>query len=210
MFKQCWRKHSAHARVEFYPAQLVWKNKRRTAWQSGWWRIYHARWLFWRQIFQALQKRVAWLITAANLTQGERITSIRGDSTRWIDEHRPIGMQYLQAINELAQFFNQTLYTGIRRSEAHYARYPAGFGYQWHSDNPQGRDERVLSAVFYLNEGWGAHDGGEIIVIDQHDIQQQLQPQGNRLVIFNSNLVHQVAITHRERFSIATWWEKMG
>ena len=119
-------------------------------------------------------------------------------------------MQYLQAINELAQFFNQTLYTGIRRSEAHYARYPAGFGYQWHSDNPQGRDERVLSAVFYLNEGWGAPDGGEIVVIDQHDTQQQLQPQGNRLVIFNSNLVHQVAITHRERFSIATWMRKDG
>ena len=50
----------------------------------------------------------------------------------------------------------------------------------------------------------------EIIVIDQHDIQQQLQPQGNRLVIFNSNLVHQVAITHRERFSIATWMRKDG
>lgn len=161
--------------------------------------------------FQALQKESGLIdYQAANLTQGERITSIRGDSTRWIDERCPIGMQYLQAINELAQFFNQTLYTGIRRSEAHYARYPAGFGYQWHSDNPQGRDERVLSAVFYLNEGWGAHDGGEIVVIDQHDTQQQLQPQGNRLVIFNSNLVHQVAITHRERFSIATWMRKDG
>ena len=106
--------------------------------------------------FQALQKESGLIdYQAANLTQGERITSIRGDSTRWIDERCPIGMQYLQAINELAQFFNQTLYTGIRRSEAHYARYPAGFGYQWHSDNPQGRDERVLSAVFYLNDGWG-------------------------------------------------------
>ena len=68
----------------------------------------------------------------------------------------------------------------------------------------------MLSAVFYLNDGWGAHDGGEIVVIDQHDTQQQLQPQGNRLVMCNSNLVHQVAITHRERFSIATWMRKDG
>lgn len=147
---------------------------------------------------------------AANLTHGERVTSIRGDSTRWIDERCPIGMQYLQAIDQLGQFFNQTLYTGIRHSEAHYARYPIGFGYQWHSDNPQGRDERVLSAVFYLNEAWGEQDGGEILVVDKHGKQQKLSPQGNRLVIFDSNLQHQVEITHRERFSIATWMRKDG
>lgn len=146
----------------------------------------------------------------AHLTHGERLTDIRGDSTRWIDEACPIGMQYLQAIEDLGKFFNQTLYTGIRHAEAHYARYPAGFGYQWHSDNPQGRDERVISAVFYLNDHWGEQDGGEILVIDKHGNQQKLMPQGNRLVIFDSNLQHQVEITHRERFSIATWLRRDG
>ncbi|OAV01039.1 SM-20-related protein [Moraxella catarrhalis] len=144
----------------------------------------------------------------ATLAQGERRQSIRGDDIRWIDEDCPIGMDYLGSIMSLAEYFNQALYAGIRRSEAHYACYPAGFGYQWHVDNPKGRDERVISAVFYLNDDWSDTDGGEILVIDKMGKQQTLQPKANRLVIFDSNLRHQVNITHRYRFSIATWMRK--
>ena len=112
---------------------------------------------------------------------------------------------YLRAIDELGRYFNATLYTGIRSSEAHYACYPSGFGYQWHSDNPKGRDERVISAVFYLNDNWTANDGGAITVVDKQNETTQLLPQLNRLVVFDSNLLHQVEITNRTRFSIATW-----
>lgn len=141
----------------------------------------------------------------AKLTHGERESAIRGDSIRWIDETCPVGVKYLGAIDELGRYFNQTLYTGIRSSEAHYACYPAGFGYQWHSDNPKGRDERVISAVFYLNDNWGETDGGQITVVNKQGDTVQLLPKLNRLVIFDSNLLHQVEITNRRRFSIATW-----
>ncbi|SPX86904.1 2OG-Fe(II) oxygenase [Moraxella ovis] len=141
----------------------------------------------------------------AHLTHGERETAIRGDSIRWIDESCPVGSAYLHAIDELGRYFNATLYAGIRSSEAHYACYPAGFGYRWHSDNPKGRDERIISAVFYLNDAWQDADGGQITVIDSMGDTIQLAPQPNRLVIFDSNLQHQVEITHRQRFSIATW-----
>lgn len=144
----------------------------------------------------------------AKLTHGEREVSIRGDRIRWIDESCPFGMAYLGAIDELSRYFNQTLYTGIRSSEAHYACYPSGFGYQWHTDNPKGRDERVISAVFYLNDNWGEADGGQITVVNQQDNTVQLLPKLNRLVIFDSNLLHQVAITQRTRFSIATWMRR--
>lgn len=144
----------------------------------------------------------------AHLTHGEREASIRGDNIRWIDDTCPVGMQYLSAIESLGQYFNQTLYTGIKRAEAHYAHYPTGFGYQWHSDNPAGRDERVISAVYYLNDDWGVNDGGQISVYDKQDNLHQLLPQLNRLVIFDSNLRHQVEITHRTRYSIATWLRK--
>jgi SM-20-related protein len=144
----------------------------------------------------------------AHLTAGERISEIRGDRIRWIDERCPAGMVYLSAIGELAGFFNQTLYAGIRHWEAHYAHYPTGFGYQWHSDNPMGRDERVISAVFYLNEDWQAADGGEVLLIDKKNNLQTRAPKANRLLVFDSNLRHQVNITHRNRFSIATWMRK--
>lgn len=141
----------------------------------------------------------------AHLTRGEQETAIRGDSIRWIDESCPVGLAYLGAIDELGRYFNATLYTGIRSSEAHYARYPSGFGYKWHSDNPKGRDERIISAVFYLNDNWTADNGGAITVVNKAGETIQLLPQLNRLVVFDSNLLHQVEITNRTRFSIATW-----
>ncbi|MDO4700674.1 MAG: 2OG-Fe(II) oxygenase [Moraxella sp.] len=141
----------------------------------------------------------------ATLTHGERLENIRGDSIRWIDETTPIGMAYLASIDGLGRYFNQMLFTGIRRSEAHYACYPAGFGYQWHSDNPAGRDERVISAVFYLNDDWADSDGGHISLYDKAGNLHQLTPKAGRLVLFDSNLRHQVEITQRTRFSIATW-----
>ncbi|UNU72816.1 2OG-Fe(II) oxygenase [Moraxella nasovis] len=141
----------------------------------------------------------------AHLTHGERAVNIRGDSIRWIDDTCPIGSKYLSAIDDLGRYFNETLYIGIRSSEAHYACYPAGFGYQWHTDNPMGRDERVISAVFYLNDDWTDTDGGQITVVDKLGQTVQLLPKLNRLVVFDSNLRHQVEITQRQRFSIATW-----
>lgn len=155
---------------------------------------------------QALQNESGFIdYKEAKLTHGERQSSIRGDSIRWIDHDCPAGLAYLDSINELGSYFNRTLYTGIRSSEAHYACYPAGFGYQWHSDNPVGRDERVISAVFYLNDDWREQDGGQITVINKLGDTVQLLPKLNRLIIFDSNLRHQVEITHRRRFSIATW-----
>lgn len=144
----------------------------------------------------------------ATLTGGERHANVRGDNIRWIDEACPVGMQYLSAIDELGKYFNQMLFAGIRRCEAHYAHYPSGFGYQWHSDNPNGRDERVISAVYYLNDDWTTADGGQISIYDHNDELRQLLPHLNRLVIFDSNLRHQVEITHRTRYSIATWLRK--
>ena len=146
----------------------------------------------------------------AALTAGIRISDIRGDRIRWITENFFAGYYYLQSINALAALFNRSLFAGIRHSEAHYACYPIGFGYQWHSDNPAGRDERVISAVFYLNDDWEATDGGALEVVDKHGTHHEVMPVANRLIIFDSNLQHQVQIAHRQRYSIATWMRRDG
>ncbi|MGO2227230.1 2OG-Fe(II) oxygenase [Psychrobacter celer] len=146
----------------------------------------------------------------AALTAGIRISDIRGDRIRWITKNFFAGFYYLQSINALAALFNQSLFAGIRHSEAHYACYPPGFGYKWHSDNPAGRDERVISAVFYLNDEWTASDGGALEIIDKHGSHHSVMPVANRLVIFDSDLQHQVQIAHRQRYSIATWMRRDG
>lgn len=146
----------------------------------------------------------------AELTAGVRISDIRGDKIRWITDSFFAGFYYLQSINALASLFNRSLFAGIRHSEAHYACYPVGFGYQWHSDNPTGRDERVISAVFYLNDEWATHDGGALEVVDKHGNHHNVMPVANRLIIFDSDLKHQVQIAHRQRYSIATWMRRDG
>lgn len=146
----------------------------------------------------------------AELTAGIRVSDIRGDRIRWITENFFAGFYYLQSINALAALFNQSLFAGIRHSEAHYACYPVGFGYQWHSDNPAGRDERVISAVLYLNDDWSDSDGGALEIVDKHGIHHNVMPVANRLVIFDSDLQHQVQIAHRQRYSIATWMRRDG
>ncbi len=144
----------------------------------------------------------------AQLTLGERISHIRGDKIRWINQDFLAGFYYLQSINELASVLNRNLFTGIRHSEAHYACYPIGFGYQWHSDNPVGRDERVISAVFYLNDDWTADDGGALEIVDHDGVHHTVMPVANRLIIFASDLQHQVQLAHRKRYSIATWMRR--
>ena len=146
----------------------------------------------------------------AELTAGIRVSDIRGDRIRWITENFFAGFYYLQSINALASLFNRSLFAGIRHSEAHYACYPLGFGYQWHSDNPAERDERVISAVFYLNDEWEPTDGGALEIIDKHGVHHNVMPVANRLVIFDSDLQHQVQIAHRQRYSIATWMRRDG
>ena len=146
----------------------------------------------------------------AELTAGIRVSDIRGDRIRWITENFFAGFYYLQSINALAALFNRSLFVGIRHSEAHYACYPVGFGYQWHSDNPAGRDERVISAVLYLNDDWSDSDGGALEIVDKHGIHHNVMPVANRLVIFDSDLQHQVQIAHRQRYSIATWMRRDG
>ena len=146
----------------------------------------------------------------AELTAGIRVSDIRGDRIRWITENFFAGFYYLQSINALGALFNRSLFAGIRHSEAHYACYPVGFGYQWHSDNPAGRDERVISAVFYLNDDWSDSDGGALEIVDKHGIHHNVMPVANRLVIFDSDLQHQVQIAHRQRYSIATWMRRDG
>lgn len=146
----------------------------------------------------------------AELTAGVRVSDIRGDKIRWITENFFAGYYYLQSINALASLFNRSLFAGIRHSEAHYACYPIGFGYQWHSDNPAGRDERVISAVFYLNDDWEPTDGGALEVVDKHGVHHEVMPVANRLIIFDSDLRHQVQTAHRQRYSIATWMRRDG
>ncbi|MEC7118494.1 MAG: 2OG-Fe(II) oxygenase [Pseudomonadota bacterium] len=142
---------------------------------------------------------------AAKLVHGGRQQQIRSDSTRWIESNDLIGAAYLLVLDALAAHLNQGLFLGIRWAEAHFACYQAGQFYAQHRDNPNGQSVRAISTVFYLNPDWPAAWGGQLRIVDRHGAIQEVMPLDNRLVIFDSDLLHEVCPATQTRYSIAGW-----
>lgn len=159
-------------------------------------------------LLQALQQESSTLLSTfqlAKISQGGQADSIRRDRTRWLESSDQAGSQYLQALTQLSDYLNQQLYLGIRRAEAHYAYYDKGDFYKLHRDNPASQNDRVISTVFYLNDNWIVADAGELRLQDSKQQWHHILPQANRLVIFQSDLLHEVCPAQRPRKSIAGW-----
>lgn len=80
-----------------------------------------------------------------------------------------------------------------------------------HVDNEDGKNGRLLTCTFYLNEGWEAEvHGGEIRIFepDQVTVKADVAPVMNRLVIFfsDSTVPHEVRRARRERYAVTTWY----
>jgi SM-20-related protein len=96
---------------------------------------------------------------------------------------------------------------GLFDTELHYAWYPRGAGYQRHVDQPQGRVQRQVSLVLYLNEGWEPAAGGELRIFDAGDGHRDIEPIAGRLVcFFTPGREHAVLPTQRERLSVSGWF----
>jgi len=134
--------------------------------------------------------------------------SIRGDFIRWIetDDLHPSIEVYYRLIEALMVYANQQLYLNLKDLESHYTFYPPGKGYLKHRDRFREKPHRVLSMVYYLNEGWQDGDGGELDVFDNR-VKKLLtiEPKMNRLVVFKSEMIHEVLPSIKPRYSITTW-----
>ena len=74
-----------------------------------------------------------------------------------------------------------------------------------HRDNPQQKNDRMISTVFYLHEYWQDDWGGQLRLQDKNDQWHIIQPLANRLAIFQSDLLHEVLISKQQRLSITAW-----
>ncbi|AOA59388.1 2OG-Fe(II) oxygenase [Acinetobacter larvae] len=133
------------------------------------------------------------------------VSRIRSDQILWIDESFPCAQQHLQNLKQLSQHFNQNFFLGINEVEAHFACYDAGQFYARHRDNPQAKNDRIISAVYYLHDTWHADWGGQLHLQDKQQHWHILQPKANRLVLFQSDLLHEVFIAQHQRLSITAW-----
>ncbi|KTD53411.1 2OG-Fe(II) oxygenase [Legionella santicrucis] len=134
--------------------------------------------------------------------------TIRADEIFWLDEHEENSaiQNYLKRIQQLAQLLNQELFLGLYEFETHLAAYQPGSYYKKHVDQFATKKNRKISCVYYLNKDWYAELGGELKLYNQEQqLIQVILPQENRFICFNSELPHEVCLTHQPRYSIAGW-----
>ncbi|AMP91452.1 2OG-Fe(II) oxygenase [Legionella pneumophila] len=140
--------------------------------------------------------------------QAQQNNKIRADQIFWIDADSPYPsiQAYLKKLISLGNILNQTMYLGLVEFETHFAIYHPGAFYKKHIDQFDGKKNRKISFVYYLNEIWQKEFGGELLLYDSEDnLIQSIYPVGNRLVCFDSELPHEVHPTQRTRFSITGW-----
>ncbi|MEG0489330.1 MAG: 2OG-Fe(II) oxygenase [Acinetobacter sp.] len=133
------------------------------------------------------------------------MSNIRSDHILWINENLHIAQQHIQALTQFSQFLNRYFYLGIKDVEAHFACYNAGEFYALHRDNPQNKNGRMISTVYYLHEEWQDDWGGELHLQDKNNLWHTIQPKPNRIALFQSDLLHEVIQAKQQRLSITAW-----
>lgn len=133
------------------------------------------------------------------------MSKIRSDHILWINSDLDNAQIHIQSLEKLSHSLNQHLYLGLKEVEAHFACYNAGEYYALHRDNPQQKNDRVISTVYYLHQDWQDDWGGELRLQDKNTQWHTILPQSNRLVLFQSDLLHEVLAAKQQRLSITAW-----
>lgn len=133
--------------------------------------------------------------------------AIRGDYIKWLDKNSspaPVKL-YLDRLNKLIGYLNQSLFLSMKDYEVHMTIYPAGSYYKRHLDQFKKDDHRKLSVICYLNNDWKEDNGGHLRVY-LPDGQKDFLPLAGRLVCFRSDQIeHEVLPANRERLSLTGW-----
>lgn len=133
------------------------------------------------------------------------VNNIRSDHILWLQPEFQISHRHIQTLQQFSQILNRAFYLGIKDVEAHFACYHAGEFYALHRDNPQDKNGRMISSVYYLHEQWQKDWGGELHLQDKHGQWHIIQPKPNRMALFQSDLLHEVLISKQQRLSITAW-----
>jgi SM-20-related protein len=141
------------------------------------------------------------------LNQNTIDKNIRGDNTYWLDRKIDLELSsFWKLVDETIAMYNRYCYLSLSGYEFHFAYYPPGGHYDKHIDQFDGRNNRMISLVIYLNEGWQKGDGGELKVFKQNGTSTLIEPLGSRCVMFKSaELPHQVMEAKKGRYSLTGW-----
>jgi SM-20-related protein len=140
--------------------------------------------------------------------QKRRVREIRGDYIHWLEGDTEAQRTLLALVASYKEALNRRFFLGLNNYEAHFALYPEGDGYQKHWDNFRGRNQRIVTTVFYLNPDWDESLGGELLVYDKKGekvIDRVLPKPGTLVTFMTEEIPHEVRPAKRPRVSIAGW-----
>lgn len=91
---------------------------------------------------------------------------IRKSELIWLDPGKPprASKIFLDLISDLKDQLNRNLFMGLKEWEAFYSVYRPGSHYRRHVDNFQGRNNRIVTFILYLNRNWKKENGGQLRV----------------------------------------------
>ena len=142
-------------------------------------------------------------------------TGVRRTRIAWIDRVTPAQIEFSREVERLQVALNRQLFLGLGACEAQLALTPVGGFYARHLDSFQGRRNRIVSLVVYLNSDWLPADGGCLRIFPPIAAQGpsrsgnsiDVTPERATLVLMLSEDVpHEVLPSHRVRASIAGWF----
>ena len=59
--------------------------------------------------------------------------------------------------------------------------------------------------LLYLNSNWKPEDGGELMLYRDELSPMKIEPLGGRLLVFESEMEHEVLMSNADRYSITGW-----
>ncbi len=137
---------------------------------------------------------------------------IRNDHVLWLypETESPAVQHWLGLVEQLRLALNQQLYLGLFEYEGHFAHYPAGGFYKPHLDRHRDTDQRLVTLILYLNDGWTPDAGGQLRLWTTpgkaSGTHQIIAPQLGTLVCFLAgDYWHEVLPAQQPRLSITGW-----
>jgi SM-20-related protein len=148
------------------------------------------------------------LFTPAGIAGNLTNQTLRNDLTSWIDEKslHPTDVDLNNSLSKLLSELKNYFRVSLTDFETHFAIYPVGHFYKKHSDQKKINNRRFFSFVIYLNEDWIDSDGGSLRGYSQNEQIFQVKPDMGKMIVFKSELIHEVCVSYKERFSLSGWF----
>lgn len=154
----------------------------------------------------------------------EPAPTLRSDRIMWLEEAAPstpgspasTDQKALTALHKLKAELRDYFRVALESIECHYSVYEPGQFYVRHRDTTSQQNRRVFSFVVYLNPDWKADDGGHLVgYADDGDtnptgptgdnILFDITPQAGQMILFKSELEHEVQTANRTRYALTGW-----